>query len=871
MNGVAQPISQQPSDPIRDSSDIIGKKFTSVRRGGYDPGEVHRFLRDVADELADARKREAEARSRLAKAVRRADDAEHLTEAELTDRLGDEVSHVLQAAREASQDRIARALAQAEQTIATAEADGTRIRGAAKTILSERTGEANAAADGIISDAETVAANLRYSAEQTLDQAQRVAVETLDKARREGEGLIEQAEAARSQILLDMDRRRRTMRSQVELLKAGRDRLMQSHEALRRSLDEIHEELRISVVEAKIKGDNAERRVLGSERATAPGLEAELVDAAMVGLIELPKVERLESQDVDQLPNELANAVTRSRSSELSGGSDRPAGAEADDRTVEPAEPAEPDLDPGRGSDGDDDAVVVQPVADNELEVDAEETLSIDDASVDAEMHDALDAAIPAIEIPVAPDPVSIPVITDTANTTTATTTDATPLDEYISPQEISARLAEERATDLAQLEAAKAQEEAARAQAEQEAEAARAQAEQEEAARAQAEQDAEEARAQAEQEAEEARAQAEQEAEEAAATTDLTSEVGTESGAGTAATANAAVLPSPELPAGQAHASAGSSALCADLAGEPIEATSGSAVDRLFADLRGAPRQNEPAEAEPVSVDADTPATTEPPVDADISPDMSPDDASTSPDMSLEISPDANATDAVLATVRDNSLADIITNIERRIKRVLADEQNTTLEGLRAPGRSGPKPKKVPTIELLPPVDDQLDGYFEAIAALIDAAYGAGAAFVDPAVGVPDQRLPADGRAAVQEVVAQGVTTPIRDRFSAIDVDIDDTEASNIVSAFYRQHKIEVVGAAARKIAHVSFAFGTMHATPDGVGVRWGFQDCDGGCVDGHDNSLDGVVRPGKPFVSGHMYPPVGARCRCVLIPADR
>lgn len=842
MNGVAQPISQQPSDPIRDSSDIIGKKFTSVRRGGYDPGEVHRFLRDVASELADARKREAETRSRLAKAVRRADDAEHLTEAELTDRLGDEVSHVLQAAREASQDRIARALAQAEQTIATAEADGARIRSAARTILSERTGEANAAADGIIADAETEAANLRHTAEQTLDQAQRVAVETLDKARHEGEGLIEQAEAARSQILLDMDRRRRTMRSQVELLKAGRDRLMQSHEALRRSLDEIHEELRISVVEAKIKGDNAERRVLGSERATAPGLEAELVDAALVGLIDLPEVERLENQDVDQLPDELAHAVTRSRSSELSGGSDRPAGAEADDRTVEIAEPAdpaepaelaepaEPALGPGRDSDGDDDAVEVQPVADDELEVDAEETLSIDDASVDAEMHDALDAAIPAIEIPVAPDPVSIPVITDTAN---ATTTDATPLDEYVSPQEISARLAKERAADLARLEAAKAQEEAER-----------------EAARAQAEQEAEEAAAA------KAAEKAEQAAQVAAATTDLTSEVGTESGAGTAATANAAVLPSTELPAGQAHASAGSSALCADLDGEPIEAKSGSAVDRLFADLRGAPRQNEPAEAELASADADTPATTEPPVD--VSP-------------STEISPDANATDAVLATVRDNSLADIITNIERRIKRVLADEQNTTLEGLRAPGRSGPKPKKVPTIELLPPVDDQLDGYFEAIAALIDAAYGAGAAFVDPAVGVPDQRLSADGRAAVQEVVAQGVTTPIRDRFSAIDADIDDTEASSIVSAFYRQHKIEVVGAAARKIAHVSFAFGTMHATPDGVGVRWGFQDCDGGCVDGHDNSLDGVVRPGKPFVSGHMYPPVGARCRCVLIPADR
>ena len=842
MNGVAQPISQQPSDPIRDSSDIIGKKFTSVRRGGYDPGEVHRFLRDVASELADARKREAETRSRLAKAVRRADDAEHLTEAELTDRLGDEVSHVLQAAREASQDRIARALAQAEQTIATAEADGARIRSAARTILSERTGEANAAADGIIADAETEAANLRHTAEQTLDQAQRVAVETLDKARHEGEGLIEQAEAARSQILLDMDRRRRTMRSQVELLKAGRDRLMQSHEALRRSLDEIHEELRISVVEAKIKGDNAERRVLGSERATAPGLEAELVDAALVGLIDLPEVERLENQDVDQLPDELAHAVTRSRSSELSGGSDRPAGAEADDRTVEIAEPAdpaepaelaepaEPALGPGRDSDGDDDAVEVQPVADDELEVDAEETLSIDDASVDAEMHDALDAAIPAIEIPVAPDPVSIPVITDTAN---ATTTDATPLDEYVSPQEISARLAKERAADLARLEAAKAQEEAER-----------------EAARAQAEQEAEEAAAA------KAAEKAEQAAQVAAATTDLTSEVGTESGAGTAATANAAVLPSTELPAGQAHASAGSSALCADLDGEPIEAKSGSAVDRLFADLRGAPRQNEPAEAELASADADTPATTEPPVE--VSP-------------STEISPDANATDAVLATVRDNSLADIITNIERRIKRVLADEQNTTLEGLRAPGRSGPKPKKVPTIELLPPVDDQLDGYFEAIAALIDAAYGAGAAFVDPAVGVPDQRLSADGRAAVQEVVAQGVTTPIRDRFSAIDADIDDTEASSIVSAFYRQHKIEVVGAAARKIAHVSFAFGTMHATPDGVGVRWGFQDCDGGCVDGHDNSLDGVVRPGKPFVSGHMYPPVGARCRCVLIPADR
>ena len=82
-----------------------------------------------------------------------------------------------------------------------------------------------------------------------------------------------------------MDRRRRHARAQVERLRVGRDRLLRSYDVVRRTLDETTYELKGSLKEAKLRGDNAARTVNTEPAATRDQLEAELLDAKLIGRV----------------------------------------------------------------------------------------------------------------------------------------------------------------------------------------------------------------------------------------------------------------------------------------------------------------------------------------------------------------------------------------------------------------------------------------------------------------------------------------------------------------------------------------------------------------------------------------------------------
>ena len=271
---------------------IASASFETKRRGGLDPESVREHLRSAADTVAallDEREglvAELEAaQTSLANVPEptEAAPAAELDEEALTAQLGQHAARVLDEARAAASDRIAEAEAEADDIRAAAEelhaersmaadAEAQTIRTEAETLRSEREAEANEAAASIVAAAHRDAEALQSESSVSRDEAGQ-----------DAERIIRDAEITRRQILEDLARRRTAARRQIEQLRAGRERLMASHETVRRALDEITEELRISMSEARAAAETAGHSV---SETTIEELEAEIETARLTGLLD---------------------------------------------------------------------------------------------------------------------------------------------------------------------------------------------------------------------------------------------------------------------------------------------------------------------------------------------------------------------------------------------------------------------------------------------------------------------------------------------------------------------------------------------------------------------------------------------------------
>lgn len=300
-------------DTAVDPTEIVQQSFDTERRG-FSQRQVQHYLRAVADSLHDAQQREADMRTRLGRAVRRAENAEHALRnapehdaTELNRELGDQVASVLEAARVAGEQRVAAAEKSAKKLLADAKAESTKMRAEADSVLQERLAEAELAATDVVADGQADAQRLRDQAQTEAAATIAKAAERIEQVRNECDGLIREAEEARAQVLEDMERRRRQARAQVERLRVGRDRLLRSYEVVRRTLEETTVELKSSLKEAKVRGDGAARAITSEPLASREQLEAELRDAKMIGRITIsdpvaPTKERLNVAGVLRSP-----------------------------------------------------------------------------------------------------------------------------------------------------------------------------------------------------------------------------------------------------------------------------------------------------------------------------------------------------------------------------------------------------------------------------------------------------------------------------------------------------------------------------------------------------------------------------------------
>ena len=277
---------------------------TSFR--GYDQEHVRAFLDEIAEEMREQRDREAALRKQIESLEARVTGDGHLDEEMLTAALGEETARVLTAARSAAGDIRAKAEEGASRVLKEAHDQATQLRDEAASVLAQRTEEAEqeaakirALADeralAIAEAAEAVAAEAAATAEQQVRDAQaeaiRVGVEAAAAAEAEieaalatGRQMVHEAQAVRERVLKDLARKRKAARVQLEQLRAGRERLMEAYAVVRRTLDEVTEELRVALTEAKLSADSAARRAESEPEAELEELEAEVVAAQMAGL-----------------------------------------------------------------------------------------------------------------------------------------------------------------------------------------------------------------------------------------------------------------------------------------------------------------------------------------------------------------------------------------------------------------------------------------------------------------------------------------------------------------------------------------------------------------------------------------------------------
>jgi len=214
----------------------------------------------------------------------------------------------------------------------------------------------------------------------------------------------------------------------------------------------------------------------------------------------------------------------------------------------------------------------------------------------------------------------------------------------------------------------------------------------------------------------------------------------------------------------------------------------------------------------------------------------------------------------------RDATLVPLIVASGRRLKRVLADEQNEVLDRLR-------QREPVHSVDaLVPSAVEQAARYTDAITAELIAAAEAGAASI---TGMPDTTIDLSPTGPLEPVRASmtgDLVEPLRQRLEAAvdDGDGDNDAITKRVRAVYREWKTQRIDEQLDDLFHLAYARGAIDALPPGTAVQWVVDPNGPPSPDCEDNALAGAMELGAAFPSGHQWPPMHPGCRCLLLVTD-
>jgi DivIVA domain-containing protein len=207
----------------------------------------------------------------------------------------------------------------------------------------------------------------------------------------------------------------------------------------------------------------------------------------------------------------------------------------------------------------------------------------------------------------------------------------------------------------------------------------------------------------------------------------------------------------------------------------------------------------------------------------------------------------------------RDEALTPLIVSSGRKLKRVLADEQNTVLDRLRhdEPVRS--------LDDVIADAADHGARYFDIVEDDLMAAAEAGA---DSLGGATLDAGEGGVLAPIRESLLGDLIMPLRDRLAdRIAAGDGDNEAiTKSVRSVYREWKTKHIDDHLDDLLLLAYGRGAFAALEPGEKCRWVFDPAVGPCSDCEDNSLQGDVPAGTAFPTGHVAAPAHAGCRCLL-----
>jgi DivIVA domain-containing protein len=217
----------------------------------------------------------------------------------------------------------------------------------------------------------------------------------------------------------------------------------------------------------------------------------------------------------------------------------------------------------------------------------------------------------------------------------------------------------------------------------------------------------------------------------------------------------------------------------------------------------------------------------------------------------------------------RDSALVPLIVAGARKLKRVLADEQNDVLDALR---------KNVSVTELtaiLPPDGDHIARYVDAIGDELLTAAVAGAATTGD--GSPAVLRKSFSKSStldpVRGAIAADLVGPLRERLSrsVADGSGDNDDITKRVRAVYREWKVQHIDDELDDVFRLAYGVGALAAAASGTRLCWMVDPHGPACPDAEDNALAGPVEAGAAYPTGHALAPAHAGCRCLLSPVSK
>lgn len=220
-----------------------------------------------------------------------------------------------------------------------------------------------------------------------------------------------------------------------------------------------------------------------------------------------------------------------------------------------------------------------------------------------------------------------------------------------------------------------------------------------------------------------------------------------------------------------------------------------------------------------------------------------------------------------VAATVLERRSAELELlqlRVTRRLKRQLQDDHSAALSSVR-------RTRGHATAATL--LGDPAVSLTRLVAVLesgTDEACESGRRSMAMLLGTPvnDHRLASAATPlTVAQQLAQQILTEITE---AVETGLADgsSEYATVLGVAFRDWSTERIGREVTASLSNAFGIGAAGQIEPGTPVTWVVEHGDDPSPDCDDNSLAGSIRLGHTFPTGHALPPLGAGCRCIVVP---